>query len=85
MRGRVKGDIEHYFPGYTVTRTDDADYLYRAIVPKPAAAEWIRRAVTEIDYDRFKPAVTDKRRHDHYLDTFFIMEGLQEQFKDDPR
>jgi len=54
-----------------------ADYRYRIFVPKPT---WVRIAAEladEIDYDRFKPAITNfpgsKEYHDRLLDVWAVM------------
>jgi hypothetical protein len=79
VRGRVKGDIEHYFPDARVIRLDDADYLYRAVTPRKAVAAVMAKAVEQIDYDKFKPSVTDKRRHRAYFEIWDTLWQLQEQ------
>jgi hypothetical protein len=50
VRARVKGDIEHYFPDATVIRTDDCDYLYRAIIRKADVADRFRDVIGAISY-----------------------------------
>ena len=77
VRARVKGDIEHYFPDAKVIRLDDADYLFRAFLPRKAVAAVMTNAVEQIDYDKFKAAVEDKRREAHYFsvwDTGYLMQ-----------
>ena len=76
VRARVAGDIEHYFPA-KVIRTDDADYLFRAIIARKAVAAAMAKAVEAISYDKFKSAVEDKRRHAYYFsvwDTGYLMQ-----------
>src|SRR5262249_38168825 len=77
VRARVKGDIERYFAGVSVIRTNDADYLYRAVIPRNAVAAAMARAVEQIDYPKFKPAVEDRRREAFYVsiwDTGYMMQ-----------
>jgi hypothetical protein len=72
----VKGDIEHYFPGARVIRTDDA-YLYRTMLLKHRVAARLFDMAFEIDDDKFKPAVEDKRRTAYYFsvwDTGYLMQ-----------
>lgn len=78
VRGRFKGDIEHYFPKAEVIHTPDGDYLYRTSLPREIVAVVLSREVTKIDYDRYKPAVSDPRREGTYLMCFLEMENLQE-------
>jgi hypothetical protein len=78
VRARVKGDIEHYFPDASVIRLDDADYLYRAVIPRKAVVAVMAKAVEQIDYDKFKPAVEDKRREVYYFSVWDIGYLMQE-------
>lgn len=83
VRARVKGDIEHYFPGAEVSRDDMADYLYRAAIPRRLVAATLAQEVEKIDYRAVKPAIADKRREGAYLDVWLILEGMQEELKED--
>jgi len=80
VRARVKGDIEHYFPGATVICTDDADYLYRTTLPREEVADRVREAVIEIR-SGLKDSVTDKRRAGYYLDVWSTMAEMQDRLK----
>jgi hypothetical protein len=62
VRARVKGDIEKHFPDSITTETPDADYLYRANIPRQEVATAIARIATDIDYSNFKNSVKDHRR-----------------------
>jgi hypothetical protein len=56
---------------------DDADYLYRTVLPKHQVAARLFDLANGIDYDKFKPAVTDKRRAEYYFsvwDTGYLMQ-----------
>ncbi len=81
VRARVKGDLEKLFPGNTVERTVDADYLYRTIVTRNQLKLLLLNEVDRIDYKNFKNAVPteDKPRHDAYLKCWTAMNHLQEQ------
>ena len=54
VRARLPGDIERVFPGADVSETPQADYRFRATVPRAAVADALARAAREIDYDNFK-------------------------------
>ena len=79
VRGRIKGDIENYFPNARVTYRTDRDYAYRTMLPKTRVAERIASAVSAIDYVKYKPSVQDKRRRQAYITVWDTMYGLQEQ------
>ena len=77
VRGRVKGDIEYYFPNADVIETPNADYRYRTTLPREEVADRIRKAVADIHYRGFKTSVTDKRREAYYFsvwDTCYLMQ-----------
>ena len=50
VRARVKGDIENYWPQAKVSETPNADYLFRAVLPKEVVAERIGKIVSTLDY-----------------------------------
>lgn len=57
VRARLKGDLQRAFPGVKVQRTPDADYLYRAVVPRWAVAQVLADQVSAIDYPNFKGSI----------------------------
>ena len=85
VRARVRGDIEHYFPDTRVIRTDDRDYLYRALIPRAEVADRVCDAITRINYDNFKSAVADHRRSRWYLTVWWLLEQMQDKLKGRPR
>lgn len=60
VRARIKGDIERVFPRAKVTRTPNADYLYRAELKATTVASRMARAVEGINYTNFKGSVSKK-------------------------
>jgi hypothetical protein len=78
---RHAGRKGHYFPKAKVIRTDDRDYLYRAVVDRSAVAATIHSAVIAIDYDNFKSSVPDERRGPWYVDVWFTLEEMQDKLK----
>lgn len=68
VRARFKGDIEAVFagPGVKVKRTPDADYLFRAELPRDRVAQILAAAVNDIDYPNFKNSVKQHWRHELY-------------------
>lgn len=79
VRARFKGDIERAFPGYRVTRTPRADYLYRAEVGRNAVAELMAEHVATMRYTNVKGAIPagDHRRSHAMHDTWQVMFDAQ--------
>lgn len=80
VRARVKGDIERYFPGADVQRTDDADYLYRATIPRSQVMDVVMDVVRNIDYTSFKGALKDKSRYAYHMDASAAMRDMQADY-----
>ena len=79
VRARHHGDIRRVFPGVKVVITPEADYRYRARVPRSIVAEKIASQIAGIDYTNFKDSVTDESRHLVYLQVWrqmFIWQGV---------
>lgn len=83
VRARVKGDIEHYFPEAKVIETPDADYLFRAKVPRIRVRDVMAKAIMSIDYSNFKGCVADKRREESYSSVWSNMWMMQEELVDE--
>lgn len=80
VRARVKGDIERYFPAADVQRTDDADYLYRATIPRAQVMDVVMDVVRNINYTSFKGALKDKSRYDYHAQASSAMREMQGDF-----
>ena len=78
IRARVAGDIEKLFPETKVIRMDDADYLFRAFIPKDRVVEVLSRAMGNIGYTSFKGGVKDKCRAWFYAQVWSIMADMQD-------
>jgi hypothetical protein len=79
VRARHHGDIRRVFPRVEVVITPEADYRYRACVPRTLVAEKIASQIAEIDYRNFKESVTDDNRHIVYFQVWrqmFIWQGV---------
>jgi len=59
VRARFEGDIERAFPRARVSRTPEADYPYRASLPRKVVARRLAEAVEKIDYPSFKDSIPD--------------------------
>lgn len=68
VRARRAGDIERVFPEAVVSTRGGSDYAYRARLPRERVAGRIAEALRGIDYGNFKATVTERRRHDVYMD-----------------
>ncbi|MHC1698600.1 MAG: hypothetical protein AB9919_11180 [Geobacteraceae bacterium] len=79
VRARFFGHIQHLFPGAEVNRTDDADYLYRAIIPRKEVSEVISRMVANIDYPNFKDTVIGPDYHNACIKTWETLNYAQAQ------
>jgi hypothetical protein len=84
IRARVKGDIEKQLPEARVEEDAGSDYRFRARLPKPVAAIWLKQMAEEIDYTNYKAAVNmvDPRRSEYYGMVWAIMADLQFEFLD---
>ncbi len=78
VRARVSGDIERVFPDAVVTTTPDADYRFRAVLPRGEVSKAIASQIEAIPYDNFKNSVTEHDRHDAYFETWGAMNRLQQ-------
>jgi hypothetical protein len=81
VRGRVEGDIEHYWPDVAVLESAGSDYRFRASIPRRDVIITIARIVFDIDYFNFKSSVPDKRRSLHYASVWGIMADLQDDLR----
>ncbi len=77
VRARVAGDIERVFPDAVVTMTPDADYRFRAVLPRGVVAGALAGSVLTIEYDNFKNSVTEHDRHDACMDVWSVMHRFQ--------
>ncbi|MBN8474414.1 hypothetical protein [Sulfuritalea sp.] len=85
VRGRRHGDIEAFLAPvvaegrWQVSVTPDADYLYRAFVPRDTVARAVAAHASAIGYPNFKNSVHDGRRHSAYSDVWSVMHAYQEE------
>jgi hypothetical protein len=79
VRCRAKADMEA--TGWSFDETEDADYRYRARVPKAVYADFMAGAVMDIDYPNFKDAVAERApdRAKLYTEVWWILRELQEK------
>lgn len=77
VRARRQGDIEAVFPGVTVEKRPERDYLFRALVDREVVATIVADRVMSVDYGNFKDSVRNSRLHDAYAAVWSIMARLQ--------
>ena len=79
VRARREGDIQAAFPGYDVETTSNADYRYRAMIPRSEVATVIAGKLLNLNYDNFKNSVPDNPRHDAYFGVWHVMNRYQDK------
>lgn len=82
VRARLKGDIERAFGAdVKVQLTRDADYRFRALLPRTRVAFALAGMVGSIDYCNFKSSIAakDKARSLAYMRVWTEMERLQQE------
>jgi hypothetical protein len=79
VRARFNGDLTALFPGAKVSVTPDADYRFRASIPRADVAGHLTRHLLEIDYDNFKNAIVPRRLHDAATEVWTVMYRAQAQ------
>lgn len=69
VRSRVDGDIERVFPNVEVFQIEEADYRYRAVIPREELKRALSDAVDRIDYPNFKDSIhkSDAKRKRAYM------------------
>lgn len=79
VRSRTRGSLERLFPRFRkrIRETPAADYRFRLSVSPPVVGALIAERLVSIDYDNFKNSVTDRDRHDAYLEVWGAMRRLQ--------
>lgn len=83
VRARRPGDIEAFLAPVTlprefaVTESPDADYKFRAFVPREVIARATVAHASAIDYSNFKNTVREPARHSAYMDVWSVMHAYQ--------
>lgn len=77
VRARIHGDIESVFPEAYVEADKGTDYKYRARVSRQAVAQVLHDQVMNLNWDNFKGAVKDRKRHDAYMNVWRAIYAVQ--------
>lgn len=80
VRARRQGHIENVFPDADVQETPNADYAFRAWVPREDVAKAMVSEVSNLDYTNFKDSIDDPHYHDACLESWFAMNNFQRKF-----
>ena len=70
VRARAAGDIERVFPAADTWEDAQADYRYRAVIPRDQVARAVAESVAGVHYTNFKGSVSEHARHDWYMDVW---------------
>ena len=85
VRGRFKGDVERFLnplpSGLHVVEevTPNADYRFRAVVPREAVAHAMLRGVSKITYPNFKDSIKAAFRKSIAMRVWSIFNAAQQQ------
>ena len=79
VRARAAGHIEACFPDAEVATTPDADYRYRAFVPREQVVAALVQQVQDLCYTNFKKAIPSRAYHDAALEAWGVMHRFQDR------
>ncbi len=79
VRGRREGDIERVFPDTEVATTPEADYRFRAWLPRERVAAVLTQQVENLTYANFKSSIRDHAYHDAAMGAWSVMHRYQGQ------
>ena len=77
VRSIAREDIARFWPKAEIVEMAEADYRFRATLPRDAVAARIAQAVHAIDYEKVKPSVGKDRQH-IFFTVWDAMMALQE-------
>lgn len=77
VRARSEGDIERVFPEAEVSKTPDADYLYRTVLRRAEVAAAIAQRALDINYPNFKNSIKNPPYRTACADIWSVMYGYQ--------
>lgn len=86
VRARVREDIQRAFGPSDIKESEGSDYRFRKVVPRPVVADYMSKAVAEIDYTSVKDEIDqgEKDRHDMLYKVWAAHMGLQrERYQED--
>lgn len=63
VRARNAQHLHNLFPGCKVTELDEADYRYRAVLPRNDVAAMLSNHIKSMGYDNFKSSINEYEYH----------------------
>jgi hypothetical protein len=79
VRARREGDIERVFADAQVATTVDADYRFRAWLPRAQVAAVLQQQVEALAYPNFKSSIRDHAYHDAAMGAWSVMHRYQSE------
>jgi hypothetical protein len=80
VRGRFRGDVSRFLGVPGIEReTPQADYRFRAEVPRSMVADALLRACSKVDYPNFKDSITAKFRKAIAMRVWSIFHAAQQE------
>jgi hypothetical protein len=83
VRARNPKHIRRTFPGAEMYTNADADYPFRADVPRKVVIEFMSIRLEYMQYDNFKATIVDGRYHNAALDVWRAMHRYGEDYRGD--
>ena len=77
VRARFAGDIEKAFPGAEIFSKPNADYAFRAWIPRDEVALRMAMYVSRLHYTNFKSSIKSRPLHDAAMRCWEIMFSFQ--------
>jgi hypothetical protein len=85
VRARRDGDIERVFPEAEPFRVANADYAFRAWLPRQRVVDVMQQQVEAISYPNFKSSIGDRAYHDAAMAAWSAMHRYQWDQLTEPR
>ena len=83
VRARNPKHITRTFPDAEMYTNADADYPFRADVPRKDVIEFMSLRLEHMTYDNFKNTIDEGRYHDVALDVWRVMYRYGENYRGD--
>lgn len=83
VRGRFKGDVDHFLGAPIEIETPEADYRFRATAQRADVEAAIQRAAKAINYDNFKGSMPRRPdwRHRVAMRVWQVMATAQQEMR----
>lgn len=81
VRARRREDIARVFSDAVVEHSSEADYAFRAVLPREVVAATIANRLLHTDYTNFKNSIRDPIYHNTCFSVWHIMLTYQQQME----